>query len=165
VLDLYEALLQRRDGERKAKKAARQVIRGDELPQEVSRQGLLHWYLHPDIHDTVLRTMLFFVQIIPPGSRSGKMRHQGGVAHLILEGRGYSIVNGARHDWEAINSLFLPILREGVVVQHFNADPDQPVRMAVAMPNFVDALGVDLGAGWEQLEDAPEYAQKNGARS
>lgn len=150
--------------ERKDKESARQLVRGDELPVEVSRQGLIQWYLHPEIRDTVLRTMLFYVQVIPPNSRSGKMRHQGGIANLILEGRGYSIVNGVRHDWEAVNSLFLPILREGVVVQHFNPDPEKSARMAVAMPNVVEALGVDLGAGWEQLEDAPEYAQRNGAR-
>ena len=161
---LYEALLQRRDEQRRKRAKGRQVVQARTLKQEIAPQGLIKWYLHPDIDDTVLKTMMFFVQEIPPGSRSGKVRHQGGIAHLIMEGRGCSIVNGVRHDWEAINSLFIPILAEGVVFQHFNADPDRPVRMAVAIPNLVDTLGVDLGAGFEQLEEAPEYIQAQRAR-
>mgnify|MGYP001559452866 CR=1 FL=1 len=42
----------------------------------------------------------------------------------------------------------------------FHADPSKPAKLAVAEPNWYDIMGVDLAAGFEQLEDAPEYKEK-----
>ncbi len=36
-----------RDRQREEKRDALQVVRESELPLEVSRQGLMRWYLHP----------------------------------------------------------------------------------------------------------------------
>ena len=58
-------------------------------------------------------------------------------------------------DWEAGDIVMLPIKPEGTTHQHVNADPERPARLLVAEPNFVDSLGVDLGAGFEQVADAP----------
>ena len=60
-----------------------QVIKQSELPLETNRQGQMRWYLHPAIKDTVLSVFMFFQQEIPPGSRSGRLKFQGGQVIII----------------------------------------------------------------------------------
>ena len=117
--------------------------------------GRFRWYLHPDMPHLATRTLLFYIQELPPNGRSGLQLHQGGRVHYVWEGRGYTIVEGIRHNWEAGDIVMLPIKPEGTTHQHVNADPERPARLLVAEPNFVDSLGVDLGAGFEQVGDAP----------
>ena len=62
-----------------------QVIKQSDLPLETNRQGLMRWYLHPAIKDTVLSVFMFFQQEIPPGSRSGRLKFQGG--QVIIDPR------------------------------------------------------------------------------
>ena len=119
----------------------------------------MRWYMHPSIDDTVLATLLFFQQEIPPGSRSGRIKFQGGQVMMILEGRGYTILDGVKHTWEAGDVVNLPLRSNGIVVQHFNADPEKPVKFVATEPNWLECTFVDRGSGFEQLEDAPEYAK------
>ena len=82
----WDELLALRDRQREQIKNGIQVIKEAELPLEVSRQGLMRWYLHPAIKDTCLSVLLFFQQEIPPGSRSGRLKFQGGQVMMITEG-------------------------------------------------------------------------------
>jgi gentisate 1,2-dioxygenase len=153
----WDELLALRDRQREQTRDAIQVVKESELPQEVSRQGLMRWYLHPSIKDTVLNVMLFFEQEIPPGSRSGRIKFQGGQVIMVLEGKGYTTIDGVKHHWQAGDVINLPLRSDGIIVQHFNTDPDNPVKFVAAEPNWVEATTVDRGCGFEQLEDAPEY--------
>ncbi len=157
MADKLELLFQRRDKERAQKAGSVAVVKGKQLEWETNRQGKMRWYLHPDITTTAIRSLLVFIQEIPAGSRSGKERHQGGRVHYILEGKGYTIIDGKKHEWEAGDAMVLPVKPDGVEFQHFNADPGNPARFIAAEPNLYDALGVDMGSGFEQLEDCPEY--------
>ncbi|MDO8689812.1 MAG: hypothetical protein Q7R39_07340 [Dehalococcoidia bacterium] len=76
----------------------RVVIRGKDRPWQQSRQGLIKFYLHAVLDDTSVGTWRFFVHDIR--SHSGKHRHQGGLAIYVIEGRGWTVVDGQRHDWE-----------------------------------------------------------------
>ncbi len=91
--------------------------------------------------------------------------HQGGRVHVVWEGRGYTMVDGVRHNWETGDVIMLPVKPEGTTHQHFNADPDRPVRLLVAEGNLFDALGVDLGSGFDQLAIAPEDPEDYEPRS
>ena len=155
--NFWGELLALRDEQREHRKTAIQVVRGDDLPQEVNRQGLMKWYMHPSIKDTALSTMIFFQQEIPPGSRSGRVKFQGGQVILILEGKGYTVIDGVKHQWEAGDVLNLPLRPRGIIVQHFNPDPNVTVKFVATEPNWTDCTFVDRGSGFEQLEDAPEY--------
>jgi gentisate 1,2-dioxygenase len=153
----WDELLALRDRQREQTKNAIQVVKEAELPLEVNRQGLMRWYLHPSIKDTALSVMLFFQQEIPPGSRSGRLKFQGGQVMMILEGKGYTTIDGVKHHWQAGDVVNLPLRSDGIIVQHFNTDPDNPAKFIAAEPNWVEATTVDRGSGFEQLEDAPEY--------
>jgi len=160
----WEELLKMRDEQRVQLKGALQVVRGDELPQEVNAQGLMRWYLHPAIKDTVLQTFIFFEQEIPPGSRTGRMRFQGGQVIIILEGSGYTMLDGVKHSWSKDDVLNLPIRGPGIVVQHFNTDPKKLAKFVAVEPNWFACTTVDRGSGFEQLEDAPEYQKAKRSR-
>jgi hypothetical protein len=155
--NFWDELLALRDEQRVQRGKGIAVIKQAGLPQESNRQGLMRWYLHPAIKDTVLNTQIFFEQEIPPGGRSGRIKFQGGQVIMILEGRGYTLVDGVKHAWEEGDVLNLPLRARGIIVQHFNTDPEKPARFVGAEPNWVDCTYVDRGSGFEQLEDAPEY--------
>ena len=75
----------------------------------------------------------------------------------ILEGKGYTLIDGVKHHWQAGDVLNLPLRGNGIIVQHFNDDPDKPARFVAAEPNWFECATVDRGSGFEQIEDAPEY--------
>ena len=153
----WNELIALRDRQRQARKSAVQVVRLAELPLESNSQGLMRWYLHPAILDTVLSTLAIYRQEIPPGSRSGRLKFQGGQVMLILEGQGYTLIDGVKHPWKAGDAVNLPLRADGIIVQHFNTDPDKPAKFVAAEPNWLECTSVDRGSGFEQLEDAPEY--------
>jgi hypothetical protein len=155
--NFWDELLKMRDEQREQRKNGLQVIRGATLPQEVNRQGLMRWYMHPAIKDTILSTHLFFEQEIPPGSRTGRLKFQGEQVMYILEGKGHTILDGVKHSWKAGDVVNLPLRKQGIVIQHFNEDPEKPVKFVAAEPNLFACAGVDRGSGFEQIEDAPEY--------
>jgi len=156
----WDALFAMRDRQREEKRDALQVVRESELPLEVSRQGLMRWYLHPEIKDTAISSYIFFQQEIPPGSRSGRLKFQGNQVMLILEGKGYTTIDGVKYPWKAGDLVSLPLRIDGIVVQHFNTDPEKPAKFIATEANWFECTTVDRGCGFEQLEDAPEYRQE-----
>ncbi len=111
------------------------------------------------------------MQVIPPGSSSGKHRHMGEEIVYILEGKGYDLHwdvdmilteryewkvadQPTRYEWEEGDLVYIP---PDTVHQHFNADPNQPVRFISAWNPLYGCLGFnDL----EQIEDAPGFGSK-----
>jgi hypothetical protein len=156
-VDHWDELLAMRDRQREQVRNGISIIKQAGLPLEATRQGLMKWYLHPAIKDTVLSTLMFFHQEIPPGSRTGRIKFQGGQVMMILEGKGYTTVDGVKHVWKAGDVVNLPLRTRGIIVQHFNSDPDVPVKFIAAEPNWFECTSVDRGSGFEQIEDAPEY--------
>ena len=154
--NLLEWLYQLRDRQRQHQRQGAWLIKGRDLPWEHNRQGKMKWFLHPALDNTSIRSMIVFEKEIPPGGRSGAQKTPGGSVLYILEGRGYTLLDGERHDWQAEDLVNIPIRAEGVVVQHVNADPRRPVRFVSADLNLVDILGVDRGAELEQIEAAPD---------
>ena len=157
--DLLEWLYQLRDRQREQQGKGAWLIKGRDLPWENNRQGKMKWFLHPALDNTSIRSMIVFEQEIPPGGRSGAQKTPGGSVLYILQGKGYTLLDGVRHDWQAEDLVNIPIRAQGVVVQHVNTDPRRPVRFVSADLNLVDMLGVDRGAVLEQIAAAPNQDQ------
>lgn len=150
-----------RDAERK------KIVRPHEMPWEMSRQGLLK-HLINEAMNTRMETVDAYMQIIPPGSRSGKHRHLAEECLYVLEGRGYDLHQDceveitdeyfwkprdevSRWEYEAGDVIYVP---PNTIHQHFNADPDRPLRLISCINRIFKNSGLnDL----EQIEDAPEY--------
>ena len=108
------------------------------------------------------------MQVIPPGSKSGKHRHLAEECVYVLEGRGYDLHQDCdveitdtyhwkpqdevkRYEWEAGDVIYIP---PNTIHQHFNADPDRPVRLISSINRIFKYCGLnDL----EQIENAPEF--------
>ncbi len=156
-LTKYQELIELRDKERARIAAASVCVKGGELPWEINPQGAMKWYMHPNIDSTAHKFVMFYAQEIPPGSRSGKQRCQGGVVFVVVEGAGHTVIDEQRYDWKKGDLFQLPIKPDGVVFQHFNASDSAAALLLAAEPNLVAATGVDRACGFEQLEKAPEY--------
>ncbi len=105
----------------------------------------------------VISSLVFFEQEIPPGSRSGRLKFQGGQVIYVLEGRGHTLIDGVKHSWEGGDLLNLPLRKDGIIVQHVNDDPDKPARFVAVEPNLWQCTGVDRGCGFEVLSRSPDY--------
>ncbi|MFZ9500092.1 MAG: cupin domain-containing protein [Beijerinckiaceae bacterium] len=98
------------------------VVSLDDREYFNTKQGKLLYYINAEIHkNTCLLDWRVFTHSLI--SHSGKHRHQGGLVIYVIEGKGYSIVDGERVDWEAGDLLLLPIKQGGVEHQHFNSEP------------------------------------------
>jgi uncharacterized RmlC-like cupin family protein len=145
----------------------KKIVKPADMPWEMSRQGLLKHLINEDMN-TRMDTVDAYMQIIPPGSRSGRHRHLAEECVYVLEGRGYDLHQDCdveitdtyfwkpqeevqRFEWEAGDVIYIP---PSTIHQHFNADPARPVRLISAINRIYRYSGLnDL----EQLEDAPEY--------
>ena len=164
---LYQALLDDAADRPQRNARRKKVVRPGDMPWEMSRQGLLKHLLNEQLN-TRMETVDAYMQVIPPGSRSGKHRHLAEECLYVLEGRGYDVHQDCdveitdtyhwkpqdevkRFDWEAGDVIYVP---PTTIHQHWNADPDRPVRLISAINRIYRYSGLnDL----EQLEDAPEY--------
>jgi len=165
--NLYQALLDDATAAPTRNAKRKKVLRPEEMPWEMARQGLLKHLLN-EAMNTRMETVDAYMQIIPPGSRSGKHRHLAEECLYVVEGRGYDLHQDCdveitdtyhwapqaevkRYVWEAGDVIYIP---PNTIHQHFNASGDRPVRLISAINRIFKASGLnDL----EQLEDAPEY--------
>jgi quercetin dioxygenase-like cupin family protein len=167
---LYQSLLDDAQSAPARNSKRKKIVRPEEMPWEMARQGLLKHILNEQMN-TRMETVDAYMQIIPPGSRSGRHRHLAEECLYVLEGRGYDLHQDCdveitdtyqwkpqaevkRYEWEAGDVIYIPPC---TIHQHFNADPDRPVRLISAINRVYKNSGLnDL----EQLEDAPEYDPK-----
>lgn len=120
---------------------------------ELGPMGRMYRYIYEGLHDdTALGNWWVFKQDIRV--HSGAHRHQGGLVIYVVEGRGYTIVDGVREEWEGGDLLLLPLKPDGVVHQHFNADPGKPCTwVAFIYLPWWDSLLSKI----ELVEDGPDW--------
>jgi quercetin dioxygenase-like cupin family protein len=124
------------------------LIKASDHEVFVARQGRLQFYLNPYAYnDTPLQQWQVFKHEIR--TRSGKHRHQGGVIIYVLDGKGYSIVDGERVDWKKGDLVLLPMKPEGV--EH------QPGTSAVWVAFYSIPIIEHIAAEMEQVENSPEF--------
>jgi quercetin dioxygenase-like cupin family protein len=166
----YKSLLDEATDMPRRNAQRRKIVHPDEMPWEMSRQGLLKHLLNAGMN-TRMETVDAYMQIIPPGSRSGKHRHLAEECLYVVEGRGYDLHQDCdveitdtyawkpqgeikRFEWEAGDVIYIPPC---TIHQHFNADPAQPARLISCINRIYKNSGLnDL----EQIEDAPEFDPK-----
>ena len=149
----YEILLRLRKEWDQRQLTGQVVIKPSDREVQVSRQGLLTYFLDPNQYkDTPLQDWHVFVNDIR--THSGKHRHQGGLVIYVIEGKGYSIVDDERVDWEAGDLLLLPIKQKGVEHQHFNTEPGKPcVWIAFVYIPIMDHVAMEF----TQISNSPDY--------
>jgi len=145
----------------------KKIIQPADMPWEMARQGLLKHLINEQMN-TRMETVDAYMQIIPPGSRSGKHRHLAEECLYVLEGAGYDLHQDCdveitdtyhwtpkdeikRFEWEAGDVIYVP---PNTIHQHFNGDAERPARLISSTNRIFKHCGLnDL----EQIENAPEY--------
>jgi quercetin dioxygenase-like cupin family protein len=165
--NLYQRLLDEARDAPSRNARRKKVVKPHEMPWEMSRQGLLKHLMNESM-GTRIETVDAYMQIIPPGSRSGKHRHLAEECVYVIEGKGYDIhqdcdveitdtfewtpqAETKRFDWEAGDYIYIP---PNTIHQHFNADPERPVRLISSTARIFRQMGLNT---LDQIEDAPEY--------
>jgi mannose-6-phosphate isomerase-like protein (cupin superfamily) len=165
--NLYQQLLDDAEGAPARNADRKKIVRPSDMPWEMSRQGLLKHLINEGMN-TRIETMDAYMQIVPPGSKSGKHRHLAEECLYVLEGRGYDVhqdcdveitdtyhwkpqENESLWEYVAGDVIYVP---PNTIHQHFNADPNRPLRLISTINRIFKQCGLnDL----EQIEDAPEY--------
>lgn len=166
---LYQRMLHDAESRPARDASRRKIVRPNEMPWEMSRQGILKHLLN-EYMNTRMETVDAYMQILPPGSRSGRHRHLAEECLYVLEGYGYDLHQDCeveitddfhwvpqekvrRFDWEAGDVIYVP---PNTIHQHFNGDPQRPARLISSTNRIFKHCGLnDL----EQIEDAPEYSR------
>ena len=167
---LYQRLLDDAQDAPSRNSRRKKIIRPADMPWEMSRQGLLKHLINENMN-TRMETVDAYMQILPPGSHSGRHRHLAEECIYVIEGKGYDLHEDCdveitdvfewkpvgklqRFEWEAGDVIYIP---PNTIHQHFNADADKPARFISATNRIFKQIGLNtLG----QLEDAPEYDPK-----
>ncbi len=132
------------------------VVKEKDREWFLGRQGRLIFYLQEDSYsDHALRDWQVFKQDIR--QHSGSHRHQGGLVIFCLEGKGYSVVDGVRHDWKEGDLILLPYKPGGVEHQHFNSEPGKPCKWIAFLYNPYWDMGASEVV---QKQVSPEYNPK-----
>ncbi len=165
--NLYQRMLDDASAAPARNAKRKKIIQPADMPWEMSRQGLLKHLINEQMN-TRMETVDAYMQIIPPGSRSGKHRHLAEECLYVLEGAGYDLHQDCdveitddyhwtpqdeikRFEWEAGDVVYVP---PNTIHQHFNADSDHPARLISSTNRIFKHCGLnDL----EQIENAPEY--------
>lgn len=147
--------------------AERTIVKRAEMPVEFGPQGVLKHLVHEDM-GTQEYCLDIYEQYLAGGGRSGKHRHLSEEVLYVIEGSGYDLhwdlefdcadeyswdmaKEPKRFEWEAGDFVYIPPYCGH---QHFNSDPENPVRFVSITSRIVKKMGFD----WmEQLEDAPEH--------
>lgn len=157
---LLQRLFARRDDYReRARKGALKVAEEDAV-LETNEHATMRWYVHPDFDHVVDRNTLVYRYEIEPHGETGLQSRQGNVVSFVVSGHGYTLMNGKKHAWKAGDVIGMPPLPNGVTFKHVN-ESDETAMLVTAEPNLFDALGVDMGASFEQLEPAPGRQQSD----
>lgn len=164
---LYQQLLDDAADAPRRNARRRKIVNPGDMPWEMARQGILKHLINEQMN-TRMETVDAYMQVIPPGSRSGKHRHLAEECLYVLEGRGYDLHQDCdveitddyhwkpqdevkRFEWEAGDVVYVP---PNTIHQHFNSDPGRPARLISSINRIFKQCGLnDL----EQIEDAPEY--------
>ncbi len=148
----YEETLRRTAGTRERARTGKIVLRGKEVPWRQGRQALSKSFLSSHgTNDTAAQDWVCFIHDVK--HQSGKHRHQGGIQLFVLEGEGYTMVDGKRVDWEKWDLIVLPVRPNGCEHQHFNEKGKTAKWMAFRYSPFTKVLG----SMFEQVEDSPDW--------
>ena len=92
-------------------------------------EAIMIEYVDPTTGGPVYKTMTFFAQMLRPGERTAPLQQTASLLVAPFEGRGFSIVDGQRFDWEPFDTLAVP---GGSWCEHVNGSETESAILFVA---------------------------------
>ncbi|MDP2718884.1 MAG: cupin domain-containing protein [Dehalococcoidia bacterium] len=153
--NLYEQAMKAVNDAMQQRMEGKIVIKGKDCDFAQNRQGFVKYLLHRKDWPNV-GTPGWHIFINQIQKHSGKHNHQGGLVIYVIEGEGYTVVDGVRYDWVEGDLIVLPIKPDGCDHQHYNTNPDKPAEwLAFVFYPMWEAVGV----GMVQKEEHPDWAK------
>lgn len=113
-------------------------------------------YVDPTRGGPVFKTMTFFAQMLRPGERTRPLKQTASLLAAPLEGRGYSLIDGARFDWAPFDTLAVP---GGAWCEHVNGSATAPAILFVASDRpALRALGLFKKWGRDEAGESVRLA-------
>jgi gentisate 1,2-dioxygenase len=94
-----------------------------------AHDGLMVEYIDPTTGQSVFKTMTFFVQMLQPGQKTLPVKTTSNLLVSPFEGKGHSIVDGKKFDWNQFDTLAIP---GGSWFEHKNDSSKDPLFLFVA---------------------------------
>lgn len=154
----YDETVQMYEQARERARTGKIVLRAKEIPWRQNRMGYVKSYLSWNKPESAVEDWTCFIHDIKV--HSGKHRHQGGIMLFVLEGEGYTVVNGEKVDWGKGDLIVLPVLPNGCEHQHFNKVPGKPAKWMAFLYNPYFQI---LGNMFEHVENSPDWKEKKEA--
>ncbi len=86
--------------------------------------GIIIDYVNPRTGGPVFETINYYIQMLRPGEKTAPKRETANLLLAPFKGKGHSIVDGERFDWEEFDTLAVP---GGCWVEHVNPSETEPV--------------------------------------
>jgi gentisate 1,2-dioxygenase len=106
-------------------KLLRQVRDHDGSPHE----GIMIEYVNPATGEPVYKTMTFFIQMLRPGEKLLPVRQNASLICTVFSGRGTSIIDGQRFDWEPFDTFVVP---GGAWLEQMNASASEDAVILIS---------------------------------
>lgn len=117
----------------------RELLEGFRDHDGSPHEGISVEYVDPTTGRPPFPTMTFFAQMLRPGERTLARRQNASLICTPFEGRGHSIVGGARLDWEPYDSFAVP---GGEWCEHVNgSDGDDAILFVASDEPTLKTLG------------------------
>lgn len=131
VTDLHIKRAERMKADDARRRSGRKIIRKGEIKlQQEPNSGL--WVAGLITRGTGFENRIIEVDmhVMAPGTHSITHKHNEAILH-ILRGRGYTLIDGERFDWEGGDTVYIPI---GSWHQHYNRSDSEPAVLLAIKP-------------------------------
>lgn len=86
-------------------------------------EGIVVDYVNPRTGGPVFETITYYIQMLRPGEKTAPKRETASLLLVPFKGKGHSIVDGERFDWEESDTFAIP---GGCWVEHINGSDKEP---------------------------------------
>jgi len=109
--------------------------------------------------DLPMRTVNIHLTELLPGQSSKMHKHHNEAVVFILEGKGYSIVQGKRYDWARGDALYMPSMNWH---SHVNEGTERVIYLGITNKRLLNFLGLDrwIEVGKDVTQEAYEQELK-----
>ena len=104
---------------------SRLVTKSEDLEFTTSPRGTMAQVIHPSLGHRN-QQLGSFIRELPSGKKSGEHRHNFEAILHIIQGVGYTVIDGTRYDWTVGDTITVPPMSAH---QHFNLYPNNPARI------------------------------------
>ena len=110
--------------------------------------GIIMRYSNPLTGGHIMKTMGATQQMLRPGEHTKAHQHTGNSLYQVTKGKGFSIINGQRFDWQEKDIFCVP---SWSIHEHANASDTEDACL-FSFNDFptIEALGVSYGRPYEE---------------